>query len=117
MEETTEANDLKISFQLTPQITIVTTVQGPTRSVTNETIVMCDVPVWSGTLTPVSPTEQLPIDIVFCNTTVEKNATLALIVPAPGRPGAVRFQGTVISPGTGATPYDVVVAVWEGNQG
>ncbi|MBS1912325.1 MAG: hypothetical protein JST22_10095 [Bacteroidetes bacterium] len=115
MAGTTEANDLRISFQLTEQITIVTTVQGPTRSATSETIVMCGVPVWSGMLTPVSPTGQLPVDVVFCGTTVKENATLTLTVPVPELPGAVRFQGTIISPGAEPIPYDVVVAVWEGS--
>ena len=107
------AAPLVLSFVLSSQLSIVTTVTGDARQYATVAIQNGSLTAWSASLTQLNNSQQLPYDIVAGQMTIKKGATFTLTVPTAQQQGFVFAQMTVVTPqNPEGQSYGIQVATW-----
>ena len=111
--ELAAASPLVISFVLSSQLSIVTTVTGDARQNATVALVNGSVTLWSTTLTQFTPTAEIPYDIVGGPLTIKKGGGFTLTIPTAGQAGSVVASLTVVTPtAPQGIPFNATVATW-----
>ncbi len=109
----TAAAPLVLTFILSSQVSIVTTVTGDARQYANVAIQNGSITAWSASLTQLNNSQQLPYDIVAGQMTIKKGATFTLTVPTSSQQGFVFSQMTIVTPeNPDGQQYGIQVASW-----
>jgi hypothetical protein len=109
----TAAAPLVLTFVLSSQVSIVTTVTGDARQYANVAIMNGSLTAWSASLTQLNNSQQLSYDINAGLMTIKKGATFTLTVPTAQQQGFVFAQMTIVTPeNPNGQPYGIQVATW-----
>jgi hypothetical protein len=110
--ESLGAAPLTITYYLTGEIAIETTVLGEARNVVNVAILAGSLTVWSGTLTQQAPNLKTTYAITVGKVTIETGAEFELTIPTQLQPGQVFLKCIVDQQGV-STPFNGQVATWK----
>lgn len=106
------AAPIKVTYDLTPQINIVTTITGDNRDQTVVIINDINTEMWSGSMMKASPAVVTPNDLKIGNTTIKSGAAFHLVPPSAFQQGRVTLECEMKSGDNPFFPYSAVVATW-----
>jgi hypothetical protein len=107
------AAPLVITYVLSSQVSIVTTVTGDARQYANVAIQNGSLVAWSASLTQLNNAQQLPYDITAGQMTIKQGATFTMTVPTAQQAGFVFDQMTIVTPlNPSGQQYGIQVASW-----
>ncbi len=108
------AAPIVITYYLTTEISIQTTVLGEARNIASVAIMAGSITAWSGTMTQQFPEVVTQFPVTIGGVTIEKGAEFRLTVPTGGpapQPGQVSLQCVMDAQGT-SQPFSGQIASW-----
>ena len=105
------ASPIVITYPLTTELSIQTTVVGDARNVATVAILAGSITAWSGNMTQVFPEVKTTYKVTVGNVSVEAGADFHLTVPTASQAGQVMLQCTLDAQGT-SQPFAGQVATW-----
>ena len=109
--EAAAAAPMVISYILTSEVTIQTTVIGDARNIASVAILDGSVTVWTTTLTQAAPDSETPYALVLGSIKIDAGAGFHLTIPTSIQNGSVMMDATIEQQGT-KTPFGSQVASW-----
>jgi len=106
------ADPIKKTFDLTPQINIVTTITGDNKDQIVIIINDINTPMWSGPMMKSTPSVVTPVDLIIGDTTIKSGAVFHLTCPSKFQQGQVSFKCEMKSGDNPFTPYSAIIATW-----
>jgi hypothetical protein len=109
--ETVGKGPMKITYYLSAQVTIVTSVIGDARNIASVTIMDGTATAWSGTMVQATPDIDIPYALQLSSVKIETGASFHLTIPTGLQNGNVMMHATIDQQGT-STPVNVQIASW-----
>ena len=103
---------MNFTFNITPEISVKTSVSGTARDVAQLTVYAGSMESWSATVMQTSPTAQTKEDIISGDSTLFANATFTLTIPTSLQKGHVDLSCEVKSGANPRHPFSATVASW-----
>jgi hypothetical protein len=104
---------LAFTYVLSGPVSITTTVTGDARQYATVGIVNGSLTLWSTTLTQLSPTAEVPYDVVAGQLTIKQGGTFTLTIPTTIQQGQVAASLMIATPTTPkGQPFAAAVANW-----
>ena len=107
--ERAAAAPLVISYILTSEVTIQTTVIGDARNIAMVAILDGSMTVWTTTLTQAAPDSETPYALQLGSIKIDAGAGFHLTIPTAIQNGSIMMDATVEQQGTG-TPFAAQVS-------
>jgi hypothetical protein len=106
------ANTLKKTYDLTPQINVITNINGDNMDKIVVTINDINTEMWSGAMMKTSPATVTPNNLIIGDTTIKSGAAFHLTTPSSFQQGMVTLNCEMKSGDNPFAPFSAVVATW-----